>query len=105
MIVTINDLRTLARRRLPKAIFDYVDGGAEDEVTLRNNRAGFQRYTFAPRVLVDVSQRDQSTTVLGQRLAAPLILAPTGFTGILRPQGETLAARAAARQGLIYTCS
>ena len=55
---------------------------------LRNNRAGFQRYTFDPRVLVDVSQRDQSTTVLGERLASPLILAPTGFTRIADPQGE-----------------
>jgi L-lactate dehydrogenase (cytochrome) len=105
MIVNINDLRNIARRRLPKGIFDYVDGGAEDEATLRNNRAGFQRYTFDPRVLVDVSQRDQSTTVLGQRLASPLILAPTGFTGMLRHKGETLAARAAAKKGLIYTCS
>ena len=105
MIVNINDLRNIARRRLPKGIFDYVDGGAEDEVTLRNNRAGFQRYTFDPRVLVDVSQRAQSTTVRGQRLASPLILAPTGFTGMLRHKGETLAARAAAKKGLIYTCS
>jgi isopentenyl diphosphate isomerase/L-lactate dehydrogenase-like FMN-dependent dehydrogenase len=105
MIVNIDDLRKRARRRLPRAIFDYVDGGAEDEFTLRANRAGFRRYTFSPRVLVDVSERDQSTTVLGERLAAPLILAPTGFTGMLWPRGEILAARAAARKGLVYTLS
>ena len=105
MIVNIDDLRKRARRRLPRAIFDYVDGGAEDEATLRANRAGFRRYTFNPRVLVDVSQRDQSTSVLGERLAAPLILAPTGFTGMLWPRGEILAARAAARKGLVYTLS
>ena len=98
MIVTIDDLRTAARRRLPRPLFDYVDGGAEDEVTLRNN-APASSDTFDPRVLVDVSQRDQSTTVLGQRLASPLILAPTGFTGMLRHKGETLAARAAAKKG------
>ena len=105
MIVNIDDLRKRARRRLPRAIFDYVDGGAEDEATLRANRAGFRRYTFNPRVLVDVSERDQSTSVLGERLAAPLILAPTGFTGMLWPRGEILAARAAARKGLVYTLS
>jgi len=105
MIVNIDDLRKRARRRLPRAIFDYVDGGAEDEATLRANRAGFRRYTFNPRVLVDVSGRDQSTTVLGERLASPLILAPTGFTGMLWPRGEILAARAAARKGLVFTLS
>src|SRR5437764_8870040 len=105
MIVNIDDLRKRARRRLPRAIFDYVDGGAEDEFTLRANRAGFQRYTFNPRVLVDVSARDQSTTVLGQRIASPLILAPTGFSGMLWPRGEVVAARAAAARGSIYTLS
>jgi isopentenyl diphosphate isomerase/L-lactate dehydrogenase-like FMN-dependent dehydrogenase len=105
MIVNIDDLRKLARRRLPRALFDYVDGGAEDEHTLRANRAGFTRYTFSPRVLVDVSDRDQSTSVLGQHLSSPLILAPTGFTGMLWPRGEIAAARAAARKGLVYTIS
>src|SRR5919197_1643314 len=105
MIVNIDDLRKRARRRLPRAIFDYVDGGAEDEFTLRANRAGFRRYTFNPRVLVDVSERDQSTTVLGQRIASPLIIAPTGFSGMLWPRGEILGARAAARKGLVFTMS
>src|SRR5215216_3228765 len=105
MIVNIQDLRRVARRRLPRTLFDYVDGGAEDEYTLRANRRGFQRYTFSPRVLVDVSQRDQSTTVLGERLASPLIIAPTGFSGMLWPRGEVLGARAAARKGVLFTAS
>ena len=105
MIVNIEDLRKVARRRLPRALFDYVDGGAEDEYTLRANRLDFQRYTFNPRVLVDVSKRDQSATVLGEQLATPLILAPTGFTGVLAARGEILAARAAARKGAAFTLS
>ena len=105
MIVTIDDLRTAARRRLPRALFDYIDGGAEDEVTLRANQADFQRYRFRPRALVDVSRRDQSTTVLGIPVSSPLILAPTGFTGMFWPRGEAVAARAAGRKGVIYTAS
>jgi L-lactate dehydrogenase (cytochrome) len=105
MIVNIDDLRKVARRRLPRALFDYIDGGAEDEVTLRANQADFGRYVFRPRVLVDVSRRDQSTTVLGERVASPLILAPTGFTGIFWPRGEAVGARAAGRKGVIFTAS
>ena len=105
MIVNIDDLRDRARWRLPRALFDYIDGGAGDEHTLRANQADFGRYTFRPRVLVDVSRRDQSATVLGQRIASPLILAPTGFTGVFWPRGEIAAARAAARKGAIFTQS
>jgi L-lactate dehydrogenase (cytochrome) len=105
MIVNIDDLRKAARRRLPRALFDYIDGGAEDEVTLRANQADFGRYTFRPRVLVDVSRRDQSTTILGERVTSPLILAPTGFTGIFWPRGEAVGARAAGRKGVIFTAS
>jgi L-lactate dehydrogenase (cytochrome) len=105
MIVTIEDLRQAARRRLPRALFDYIDGGAEDEVTLRGNTLDFQRYRFRPRALVDVSHRDQSTTVLGIPISSPLILAPTGFTGMFWPRGEAVAARAAGRKGVIFTAS
>ncbi len=105
MIVNIDDLRRAARRRLPRALFDYIDGGAEDERTMRANQADFARYSFRPRVLVDVSQRDQSTTVLGQRIASPLILSPTGFTGLFWPHGEAVAARAAGRKDVIFTAS
>jgi isopentenyl diphosphate isomerase/L-lactate dehydrogenase-like FMN-dependent dehydrogenase len=103
--ISIDDLRERARRRLPRAVFDYIDGGAEDELTLRRNREGFERITFRPRVLVDVSAIDQSTTVLGQRLETPIILAPTGLSGMAAPRGELLAARAAVRAGTVYTLS
>ena len=105
MLVTIDDLRRRARRRLPRAVFDFIDGGAEDEVTLRRNRTAFGRLTFRPRVLVDTRARDQSTTILGQRVASPLILAPTGLCGMAAPRGEVLAARASARSGTIFTLS
>jgi L-lactate dehydrogenase (cytochrome) len=103
--VNIEDLRALARRRLPKAIFEFVDGGAFDEVTLRANRADFEKLRFLPRALTDISARDLSTTVLGQRIAAPLVLAPTGLAGILSRRGELSAARAAGRAGLPYCLS
>ncbi len=105
MIVTIEDLRTAARRRLPRPLFDYIDGGAEDEVTMHANSAAFGRYRFRPRALVDVSRRDQSTTVLGIPVQSPLVLAPTGFTGMFWPRGEAVAARAAGRKGVIFTAS
>ena len=105
MAVNIEDLRRGARRHLPRAVFDYIDGAAEDELTLRRNQAAFKRLTFRPRVLVDVSQVDQSTTVLGQRLESPLILAPTGLCGMAAYRGEVLAARAAVRSGSIFTLS
>ena len=105
MVITIEDLRKRARRRLPRAVFDYIDGAAEDEVTLRRNRAAFQRLTFRPRVLVDVSQINQATTVLGQRLQTPIILAPTGLCGMASYRGEVPAARAAVRTGSVFTLS
>ncbi|MCC7104063.1 MAG: alpha-hydroxy-acid oxidizing protein [Chloroflexi bacterium] len=91
--------------RLPRAIFDYVDGGAEDEVTMRANREAFQRYRFRPRVLVDCTTRDQTTTVLGHKLSMPVVIAPTGFAGLNWPQGEIVAARAAAAAGTVFTLS
>lgn len=102
---SVEDLRRIARRRLPAGIFDYIDGAAEDEITLRRNVEGFGRIEFRPRVLVDVSQVDSSTTLLGRPLDFPLVLAPTGFTRIAHPQGELAVARAAARAGLPYTLS
>ena len=83
--VNIEDLRRLARRRLPRGVFNYIDGGAEDEVTLRANGAAFRRWNFAPRVLTDVSQVDTSTTLLGRRLPLPLVLAPVGFSRMATP--------------------
>src|SRR2546421_11534682 len=105
MLLNIEARRRRARRRLPRAVFDFIDGGAEDERTLRRNPAAFERLTFSPRILVDVDRRDQSTTVLGQPLASPLILAPTGLCGMAAPRGEVLAARAALRTGTVFTLS
>jgi len=103
--INIDDLRRLARRRLPRAVFDFGDGGAEDERTLRANSLDFRKLLFRPRVLVDVSQRDQTTTVLGQQISSPLILAPVGLAGMFAPRAEILAARAAAKRGIISTHS
>jgi L-lactate dehydrogenase (cytochrome) len=103
--VCVNDLRRVARRRLPRGVFDYIDGGAEDERTLAANVDAFARTTFRPRVLRDVGAVDTSTTLLGRRLPYPLTLAPTGFTRIADSAGELAVARAAARAGLPYTLS
>jgi isopentenyl diphosphate isomerase/L-lactate dehydrogenase-like FMN-dependent dehydrogenase len=103
--VNIDDLRRAAKRTMPKAMFDYVDGGANGEWTQRRNQAEFERIMFDPRVLVDVSQRDQSTTVFGQRLETPIIVAPTGLTAIAWPNAELLAARAARRAGAGFSLS
>jgi L-lactate dehydrogenase (cytochrome) len=105
VLITIDDLRGRARRRLPRAVFDFIDGGAEDEWTLRRNESALKQITFRPRVLVDTHARDQSTTVLGQRISSPLILAPTGLCGMAAPRGEILAARAAVSTGVIFTLS
>jgi L-lactate dehydrogenase (cytochrome) len=101
----VDDLRRLAKRRLPAGVFDYIDGGAEDEVAMRANRDAFARYEFCPRVLRDVSSIDTSVTLLGKPLPFPLVLAPTGYTRIADPQGELAVARAARRADLPYTLS
>ncbi len=103
--LTIDDLRRLARRRLPRAVYDFVEGGAGDERTVTRNRAAFDRLLFRPRVLVDVSKREQATTVLGQRVATPVLVSPTGMAGLCWPKGEVAAARAAHEAGTIYTLS
>ena len=103
--VNIEDLRRLALRRLPRGVFNYIDGGAEDEVTLRANSDAFRRWNFAPRVLEDVSQVDTSVTLLGRRLPFPLVLAPTGFARMADPEGELAVVRAAARAGLPFSLS
>ena len=104
-VLTIDDLRRLARRRLPRAVYDFVEGGAGDERTVTRNRAAFDRLLFRPRVLVDVSKREQATTVLGQRVATPVLVSPTGMAGLCWPKGEVAAARAAHEAGTIYTLS
>jgi L-lactate dehydrogenase (cytochrome) len=102
---SVDDLRRIARRRLPRGVFDYIDGAAEDERTLAHNHEAFDAFQFRPRVLRDVSDIDTTTTLLGRPLPFPLVLAPTGFTRIADPDGELAVARAAARAGLPYTLS
>jgi L-lactate dehydrogenase (cytochrome) len=104
-IANIADLRKLAWQRLPRVLFDYIDGGAQDEVTLRANQEDFNRVTLVQRVLRDVSKRDQSVTVLGQKYDLPLILSPTGMTGIFWPNGALEAARAASDAGAGFCLS
>ena len=104
-VANIADLRRLARQRLPRALFDYIDGGAQDEVTLRANQEDFNNFTLVQRVLRDVTTRDQSVTVLGQKYDLPLILSPTGLTGIFWPNGALEAARAASDAGAGFCLS
>jgi L-lactate dehydrogenase (cytochrome) len=102
---SVADLRTIARRRLPGGVFDYIDGGAEDEQTLQANVAAFASVTYRPRVLQGLTQVRTESSLLGRPLSYPLVLAPTGFTRIAHPQGELAVARSAARAGLPYTLS
>src|SRR3990172_7796936 len=89
----IADLREIAKRRLPKGIFEFIDRGSEDEVALRNNRAAFERIKFKPRTLVDVSRRSQEITLFGRRQKMPIIIAPTGSAGLMWYHGELELAR------------
>jgi L-lactate dehydrogenase (cytochrome) len=102
---SIDDLRAAARRALPRSVFGYVDGGADEEVSLAANRAAFRRYRFTPRMLREVGTVSLATQVLGTDLSAPIGLAPTGYTGIVNPAGEVAVARAAARHGVPYVLS
>jgi (S)-mandelate dehydrogenase len=103
--LNIDELRKIARKRLPRFAFDYVDGGAEDEATLHGNRAAFERRRFRPRTLVDVSVRDTSTRILGQPASFPAIVGPTGLNGLQWPDGDLAIARAAAAAGLPFAMS
>jgi len=102
---SIADLRELARRRLPRGVFDFMDGGAEDEMTLRDNRAAFGRHGLLPKVLVDVAKPDPATDVLGTPSALPLIVGPTGAAGFLWPRGDLAIAGAAHKIGIPFALS
>jgi L-lactate dehydrogenase (cytochrome) len=102
IINSIQDLRGLAQRRLPRALFDYIDRGSYDEFTWTRNRDDLRAIALRQRVMVDVSKLDLTTTVLGQEWAMPVALAPTGLTGLFRRDGEILAARAAQAAGVPY---
>ena len=105
LIQSIDDLRKMARRRIPRAIFDYADGGAYQERTLRANAADLDALTFRQRVMVDVSSTSLATTVLGTEISMPLAIAPTGLAGLFHADGEILGARAAAAFGIPFCLS
>jgi L-lactate dehydrogenase (cytochrome) len=105
MILSTDDLRTIAKRRIPRAIFDYADGGSYSELTLRANAADLDKMTFRQRVMVDVSAISLATTVLGKEISMPLAIAPTGLAGLFRADGEILGARAAAAFGIPFCLS
>ncbi len=104
-VVNIEDLRPLARKRLPRVVFDYIDGGAEGEVTLKENCRAFEELSFRPRQAVAVPQCDLTTRVLGLDLALPVLLAPVGYSRLMHPGGEVVAARAAGAAGTAYILS
>ena len=104
-VVNIRDLRRVASRRLPRVVFDYLDGGAESEITLRENCRVFDDVTFRPRYAVAIPECDLRTSVLGTDIAFPAILAPVGYSRLMHPGGEVAAASAAGAAGLIYTLS
>ena len=104
-VTNVEDLRAIARRRVPRTVFEYTDRGAYDELTLAANRAAFQRRELVPRVMTDVGQRQLETTIAGEPAALPLAIAPTGLAGLNWPDGEIHAARAAHRCGIPYCLS
>ncbi|MGH8025714.1 MAG: alpha-hydroxy acid oxidase, partial [Pseudoxanthomonas sp.] len=104
-ITTIQDLRELARRRVPRAFFGYADGGSYAELSLRNNSAAFDRIYLKQRVMIDVDKRSLASTLAGQAVSMPMALAPTGLTGLQHGSGEILAARAAAAAGIPFCLS
>ena len=103
--INIEDLRAIARRRLPRFVFDYVDGGSEDERALAHNRDGFARLKFRPHTLVDVAKRDLSTRLLGAPSAMPAVVGPTGLNGLSWRDGDMALARAASAAGLPFAMS
>ncbi len=103
--LSIRDLRELARKRLPRTVFDFIDGGAEDELTLKDNRAAFERVRLVPRILTDVSAPNIATEIVGTPSAAPLVVAPMGSCMLAWPEADIAIARAAAAHGIPYTLS
>ena len=103
--LNLDDIRELARRKLPRIAFDFIDGGADDEHCLRRNREAFQKYRLLPRYLVDVSKRNQSTMLLKRRYASPFGISPTGLAGLFRPDADFLLARAAQKADVPFLLS
>src|SRR5689334_9864124 len=103
--LTIDDLRRIAKRRTPKAAFDYTDGAADGEISLSRARQGFADVEFHPSILRNVADVDTSREVLGQRVALPFGIAPTGFTRMMQAEGEIAGATAAAAAGIPFALS
>lgn len=103
--VSVEDFRQLARRRLPKSVFEFVDGGAGQELTLQDNRAGFERIRLLPRVLTDVSQPDLTTSMWSTTYPTPLVISPMGSCALVRPGADIAIAKAAVARGIPYTLS
>jgi len=101
--LNIEDFRVLARKRLPKGLYEFVDRGTEDEVALLANRQAYARYKFVPRTLVDVSARTSAIELFGQKMAMPVAIAPTGAAGLMWHDGEVALAKAAAQKGVPFT--
>jgi L-lactate dehydrogenase (cytochrome) len=104
-ITNIEDLRRIARRRVPKVMFEYVDSGSYDEITMRANRSELQAIRFRQRVLVDATGRSMASEMLGEKVAMPVAIAPTGLTGLVHGDGEILAAKAAQAAGIRFCLS
>jgi (S)-mandelate dehydrogenase len=103
--VNLDDIRSQARRRLPRMVFDYLEGGAGSERGLARNRAAFERILFNSSRLVDVGTRDSSIELFGKRYPLPMIIGPTRLNGVLHPSGDVALARAAARAGIPFCLS
>src|ERR1700709_2481940 len=104
-VVNVSDLRRLARARLPDAVFDYLDGAADDEVTLKDSERAFREVIFKPRFAVATPSCDLGVTVLGHKLDLPFILGPIGYSRLMHPRGELAASAAAGRHGTAYILS
>jgi len=103
--INLDDLRVLARRKLPRIAFDFIDGGADDELCLRRNRAAFERFRLLPRYLRDVSKRDQSVVLFGRTYASPVGISPTGLAGLFRPDADLMLAAAAREANVPFLLS
>ena len=103
--INLEDLRDMARRKLPRIAFDFIDGGADDELCLTRNRQAFERYRLLPRYLRDVSRRDQTVTLFGQTFASPIGISPTGLAGLFRPDADLMLAAAAREANVPFLLS
>ncbi len=103
--INVADFEALARKRMPRAYYDYYAGGSEDERTLSRNRGGFDRYVFLPRVLTDVGRVETRTAVLGAPVSMPVLIAPTAYHRLAHPDGEIATARAAGAAGTLFVAS